>query len=802
MLVSYKWLKELVDVDVTTAELAEKMSTTGIEVEGVETPAEALSKLVVGHVLSCEDVPETHLHLCQVDTGDAEGPRQIVCGAPNVTAGIKVIVAIPGARIANNYKIKKGKIRGMESLGMICSLAELGLPDSIIPKEFADGIQILPEDAVPGDSIFPYLDLDDEIIELSITPNRADALSMRGVAHEVAAIYGKSVHFPEKTVTEDSKPASDKISVAIESDKVATYASRVVENVNVQPSPQWLQNLLMNAGIRPINNVVDVTNYVLLYFGQPMHAFDLDKFEDSRIVARDARDGEKLVTLDGEERELTAEDIVITVADKPVALAGVMGGASTEIDNNSKNVVLEAAVFDGKSVRKTSSRLNLRSESSSRFEKGINNDTVLEALDFAAAMLQELANGTVLAGRVQAGSVDTEPVQVSTSLDYVNVRLGTELTFADIEDVFAKLGFGLTGDADKFTVSVPRRRWDISIQADLVEEIARIYGYEKLPTTLPEAAGTAGELTETQALRRKVRTIAEGAGLTEIISYALTTPEKAVEFAVTPTNLTELMWPMTVDRSALRQNMVSGMLDTVAYNVNRKNSNVAIYEIGKVFEQNGNPKEELPNEINTFAFAISGLVAEKDFQTKATPVDFFYAKGIVEALFDKLEVSVDYVPTKDLASMHPGRTAAIVLDGQTIGFLGQVHPQTAKNYGIPETYVAEINLSAVEAALQPAQPFVEITKFPAVSRDIALLLKAEITHQEVLDAIYSAGVKRLVAVKLFDVYAGEKLGTGMKSMAYSLTFQNPNDNLTDEEVAKYMEKITKALTEKVEAEVR
>ena len=685
---------------------------------------------------------------------------------------------------------------------MICSLAELGLPDSIIPKEFADGIQILSEDAVPGDSIFPYLDLDDEIIELSITPNRADALSMRGVAHEVAAIYGKSVHFPEKTVTEDSKPASDKISVAIESDKVATYASRVVENVTVQPSPQWLQNLLMNAGIRPINNVVDVTNYVLLYFGQPMHAFDLDKFEDSRIVARDARDGEKLVTLDGEERELTAEDIVITVADKPVALAGVMGGASTEIDNNSKNVVLEAAVFDGKSVRKTSSRLNLRSESSSRFEKGINNDTVLEALDFAAAMLQELANGTVLAGRVQAGSVDTEPVQVSTSLDYVNVRLGTELTFADIEEVFAKLGFGLTGDADKFTVSVPRRRWDISIQADLVEEIARIYGYEKLPTTLPEAAGTAGELTETQALRRKVRTIAEGAGLTEIISYALTTPEKAVEFAVTPTNLTELMWPMTVDRSALRQNMVSGMLDTVAYNVNRKNSNVAIYEIGKVFEQNGNPKEELPNEINTFAFAISGLVAEKDFQTQATPVDFFYAKGIVEALFDKLEVSVDYVPTKDLASMHPGRTAAIVLDGQTIGFLGQVHPQTAKNYGIPETYVAEINLSAVEAALQPAQPFVEITKFPAVSRDIALLLKAEITHQEVLDAIYSAGVKRLVAVKLFDVYAGEKLGAGMKSMAYSLTFQNPNDNLTDEEVAKYMEKITKALTEKVEAEVR
>ncbi|MFV8212746.1 phenylalanine--tRNA ligase subunit beta, partial [Streptococcus pluranimalium] len=374
MLVSYKWLKELVDIDVPSSELAEKMSTTGIEVEGVEIPAEGLSKLVVGHVISCEDVPETHLHLCQVDTGDEE-PRQIVCGAPNVKAGIKVIVALPGARIADNYKIKKGKIRGMESLGMICSLQELGLPESIIPKDFSDGIQILPEDAVPGDSIFPYLDLDDEIIELSITPNRADALSMRGVAHEVAAIYGKSVHFPEKAVTEDAKKASQVIDVAIASDKVLTYASRVVENVTVTPSPQWLQNLLMNAGIRPINNVVDVTNYILLYFGQPMHAFDLDKFEGNQIMARDARDGETLVTLDGEERQLTVDDVVITVADKPVALAGVMGGTDTEIDNASKTVVLEAAVFDGKSIRKTSSRLNLRSESSSRFEKGINFDT-------------------------------------------------------------------------------------------------------------------------------------------------------------------------------------------------------------------------------------------------------------------------------------------------------------------------------------------------------------------------------------------------------------------------------------------
>lgn len=801
MLVSYKWLKELVDIDVSSAELAEKMSTTGIEVEGVEVPAEGLSKLVVGHVLSCEDVPETHLHLCQVDTGDDE-PRQIVCGAPNVQAGINVIVAIPGARIADNYKIKKGKIRGMESLGMICSLQELGLPDAIIPKEFSEGIQILPDNAIPGDSIFSYLDLDDEIIELSITPNRADALSMRGVAHEVAAIYGKELKFPVKTPQKSSKATSDLISVAIESDKVLTYASRVVENVTVQASPQWLQNRLMNAGIRPINNVVDVTNYVLLYFGQPMHAFDFNKFESGDILARQARNGEKIVTLDGEERDLIDQDIVITVNDKPVALAGVMGGKATEIDSHSKTVVLEAAVFDGKAIRKTSGRLNLRSESSSRFEKGVNYDTVIEALDFAAAMLEELAGGQVLAGYLQAGQVPTEPVQVLTTLDYVNVRLGTNLAYSDIEDVFAKLGFGLSGDAQAFTVSVPRRRWDISIQADLVEEIARIYGYDKLPTTLPEAGGTAGELTASQLLRRRVRAIAEGAGLTEIISYALTTPEKAQAFAIESSHLTELMWPMTIERSALRQNIVSGMLDTIAYNVARKQKNLAIYEIGKVFEQNADPKVDLPNERDTFAYALTGLVAEKDFQTQATAVDFYYAKGILESLFSKLNLKVTFVAEKDMASMHPGRTARILLGEETIGFLGQVHPQVANDYDIPETYVAELNLQAIEANMASTQIFTEISKQPAVSRDIALLVDDQLSHQDIVTIIEGLGLKYLESIKLFDVYAGTNIEPGKKSMAYSLTFQNPQESLRDEEVAKYMNKISEALLEKANAQVR
>ncbi|MCW1059649.1 phenylalanine--tRNA ligase subunit beta [Streptococcus anginosus] len=801
MLVSYKWLKELVDVTVLSEELAEKMSTTGIEVEGVSSPAEGLSKIVVGEVISCEDVAETHLHVCQVNVGE-EALRQIVCGAPNIRAGIKVMVALPGARIADNYKIKKGKIRGLESLGMICSLGELGISDSIVPKEFSDGIQILPEEAVPGDSVFPYLDLDDEIIELSITPNRADALSMRGVAYEVAAIYDKSVHFKDFPLLETQDQAGEQLSVAIETDKAPFYAARILENVTIAPSPQWLQNLLMNAGIRPINNVVDVTNYILLYFGQPMHAFDLDTFEGNQIVVRKAHVGEKLVTLDDEERDLETSDLVIAVADKPVALAGVMGGAATEISPQSRRVVLEAAVFDGTSIRKTSGRLNLRSESSSRFEKGINLATVTEALDAAASMIADLAGATVQAGIVSAGQVDTSDVEVVSTLADVNRVLGTELTYTDIEDVFRRLGFGLTGNAEEFTVSVPRRRWDIHIEADLYEEIARIYGYDKLPATLPKGDGTAGQLTETQKLRRKVRTVAEGAGLTEVITYALTTPEKAVQFSTNPSNLTELMWPMTVDRSVLRQNMVAGILDTVAYNVARKNKDLALYEIGKVFEQKGNPQEELPTEINSFAFALTGLVTEKDFQTSAIPVDFFYAKGILEALFDRLGLKVEYTATQALTSMHPGRTATVSLDGQVIGFVGQVHPVTAKDYNIPETYVAEINLTAIEQVIQPAKPFVEITKFPAVTRDIALLLKAEISHKEVVEAIEAAGVKRLTDIKLFDVFSGEKLGLGMKSMAYTLTFQNPEDTLEDEEVARYMEKIQKSLEVTIGAEVR
>ncbi|MHB9781974.1 phenylalanine--tRNA ligase subunit beta [Streptococcus sp. 10F2] len=799
MLVSYKWLKELVELDVPVAELSEKMSTTGIEVEGVMSPADGLSKIVVGHVLTEEAVPETHLHRCQVDVGEEE-TRQIICGAPNIAAGQKVIVALPGARIADNYKIKKGKIRGMESLGMICSLAELGLSESIIPKEYAEGIQVLPADAIPGESVFPYLDMDDQIIELSITPNRADALSMRGVAYEVAAIYDSNLTLEPVTLTEVSQPASDLLEVAIESDKASTYQARVLENVQVAPSPQWLQNRLMNAGIRPINNVVDVTNLVLLEYGQPLHAFDLDTFKDSKIVVREARVGEQLLTLDGVERNLEVSDLVITVADEPVALAGVMGGQATEITKESKRVVLEAAVFDGTSIRKTSGRLNLRSEASARFEKGINIGTVSEALDYAASLLVELAGAEVLSGRVEAGEVDVEPVSVATDLASVNRVLGTDLDYAAIEEVFRRLGFGLSGDATAFQVSVPKRRWDITIPADLNEEIARIYGYDRLPSSLPGGQGTAGELTTMQALRRKVQDTMEGAGLTEVITYTLTTPEKAQLFRQNPSELIQLMWPMSVERSVLRQSMVSSLLETLQYNQARRQPNLAIYEIGKIFKQIEG--QQLPQEDTVLALALTGSLTEKDFHTQPQAVDFFTAKGMLELLFDRLGLEVTYKAIADLPGSHPGRTALLQLGDQTIGFLGQVHPALSKDYDLSEVYVAEVNLSLVEELLPEQAIFQDISKFPSVTRDIALLVQEEVQHQAILDVLSSLNLKRLKAIHLFDVYQGLPLSENQKSMAYSLTFQNPEATMEDEEVVRYMDKIQKALESELGAEIR
>ncbi|MGO2268718.1 MAG: phenylalanine--tRNA ligase subunit beta [Lactococcus cremoris] len=797
MLVSYKWLKELVpNLTATPDELEQKMSTSGIEVEGVTSPQEGLSKLVVGEVLSSEDIPETHLHITQVNVG-ADEALQIVCGAPNVRVGMKVIVALVGARIADNYKIKKGKIRGVESLGMLCALDEIGIDEKINPMKHEDGIFEMPADAKVGDSIFPYLDMDDEIIELSITPNRADALSMNGAAWEVGAIYDLPVKLEEKSLVEASESAASKITVKVETDKVPTYKIRLIEGVKIAKSPQWLQNRLMNAGVKPINNVVDVTNYVLMTFGQPLHSFDFAKFGSDEILVRQAKSGEKITTLDHVERELDDSDIVVTANGLPVALGGVMGGADSEITDETTNVALEAALFDGASIRKTSQKFALRSEASSRFEKGINEGTVREALDFAAAMIIELAGGKVLSGLVESNDYQPLLPKVSITLSRVNWALGTDLSLETVKKIFVQLGFGVEVEGEKFTCEIPSRRWDIHIEADLVEEVARIYGYDNLPSTLP-LSQNAGELTDMQKFRRTVRTGLESSGLNEVIGYSLVTPEKATEF-VGELETTSLMMPMTEDRQTLRANMIPGLLDIVNYNQNRKNADVAIYEIGNIFLPNAD--DIRPTEVPNLAFAISGNVVDKSYNGQAVPVDFYYAKGIVENLLETYE-EVEFVPTNNQAAMHPGRTAVININGRLAGFVGQIHPATAKKYDVAETYVASLDMEVMLEELPAQTIFNDIPKVQAVHRDIALLIDAEVTHAQIVSVIKSSRVKTLKQVELFDIYQGKNLPAAKKSMAYSLTFQPTENTMTDDEITAAVNKITKNLVEKLNVEIR
>lgn len=797
MLVSYKWLKELVpNLTATPDELEQKMSTSGIEVEGVTSPQEGLSKLVVGEVLSSEDIPETHLHITQVNVG-ADEALQIVCGAPNVRVGMKVIVALVGARIADNYKIKKGKIRGVESLGMLCALDEIGIDEKINPMKHEDGIFEMPADAKVGDSIFPYLDMDDEIIELSITPNRADALSMNGAAWEVGAIYDLPVKLEEKSLVEASESAASKITVKVETDKVPTYKIRLIEGVKIAKSPQWLQNRLMNAGVKPINNVVDVTNYVLMTFGQPLHSFDFAKFGSDEILVRQAKSGEKITTLDHVERELDDSDIVVTANGLPVALGGVMGGADSEITDETTNVALEAALFDGASIRKTSQKFALRSEASSRFEKGINEGTVREALDFAAAMIVELAGGKVLSGLVESNDYQPLLPKVSITLSRVNGALGTDLSLETVKKIFVQLGFGVEVEGEKFTCEIPSRRWDIHIEADLVEEVARIYGYDNLPSTLP-LSQNAGELTDIQKFRRTVRTGLESSGLNEVIGYSLVTPEKATEF-VGELETTSLMMPMTEDRQTLRANMIPGLLDIVNYNQNRKNADVAIYEIGNIFLPNAD--DIRPTEVPNLAFAISGNVVDKSYNGQAVPVDFYYAKGIVENLLETYE-EVEFVPTNNQAAMHPGRTAVININGRLAGFVGQIHPATAKKYDVAETYVASLDMKVMLEELPAQTIFNDIPKVQAVHRDIALLIDAEVTHAQIVSVIKSSRVKTLKQVELFDIYQGKNLPAAKKSMAYSLTFQPTENTMTDDEITAAVNKITKNLVEKLNVEIR
>ena len=804
MKVSYKWLKEYLDLsDVTPDELAEKMSRTGIEVDDVIYPGKGLSKIVVGETLSVVDHPDSdHLHVCQVNIGTEE-PIQIVCGAPNVAAGQKVIVALHGARITGNAKIKKGKMRGQESNGMICSLAELGYSESVVSKKYADGIFVLPAEAVPGTEVVDLLELDDAILDIDITPNRADALSMRGSAYEVAAIYNKALKFPEAPVSEKTGSVTEYIKVAVEDTNDApAYHIQVIKDVKIAESPLWLQNKLMNGGIRPINNVVDITNYILLEYGQPLHAFDYDQIGSKEIIVRRAKENETMTTLDGVERTLDTDNIVITNGTAPIALAGVMGGLDSEITDGTVTVALEAALFNPVLIRKTAGKFNLRSESSSRFEKGINVATIRTAGQHAAELMHELAGGTVVAGTASVDTVEVKDTEVVITLEKINRSLGTDISSDEVTAIFNQLGFASTFDGETFTVAVPPRRWDISIYADILEEVARIYGYDNLPETLPITPALPTALTPKQHTMRITRRFMEGAGLTQNISYVLTTAEKAREYAVEDKEGIRLAWPMSEDRSTLRMNLLSTLLDNAAYNVARKNTDIQFYEIGRVFFPSAD--SVLPIEAERLAGVMTGMAYQKDWQMAAEPVNFYHAKGVLDGYFETMGLSdqIRFEAAKDLKWMHPGRTAAVYLGDAYIGYVGQVHPATANAYDLKETYAFEIDFEAIIAAPKEVITQQPIPKFPGVTRDVALLVDETVTHQQIVKTIKENGGKFLKDVHLFDIYQGKGIEDGKKSVAYSMSFLNPEATLVDEDINKAFTKLVAALETECGAAIR
>lgn len=792
MLISNEWLKDYVDAGVNVEDLAERITRTGIEVDDMIDYTKDIKNLVVGYIQSKEKHPDADkLNICQVDIGEEE-PVQIVCGAPNVDAGQHVIVAKVGGRLPGGIKIKRAKLRGERSEGMICSLQEIGISSNVVPKAYENGIFVFPTEVEPGTDALTALYLNDQVMEFDLTPNRADALSMVGTAYEVAALYQTEMTKPTTKSNEISESATNELSVTINNpEKVPYYSARVVKNVSIEPSPIWMQARLIKAGIRPINNVVDISNYVLLEYGQPLHMFDQDHIGSKDIVVRQAKDEETMTTLDNNERKLVDTDIVISNGQEPIALAGVMGGDFSEVTEQTTNVVIEGAIFDPVSIRHTSRRLNIRSEASSRFEKGIATEFVDEAVDRACYLLQELASGEVLQDRVSSGDLGSFVTPIDITAEKVNKTIGFNLSNDEIQAIFRQLGFETTLKGETLTVNVPSRRKDITIKEDLIEEVARIYGYDEIPSTLPVFGEvTSGELTDRQHKTRTVKETLEGAGLNQAITYSLVSKDHAKDFALQERSTISLLMPMSEAHATLRQSLLPHLIEATAYNVARKNKDVRLYEVGRVFFGNG--EGELPDEIEYLSGILTGEYVVNAWQGKKEEIDFFIAKGVVDRVAEKLNLEFSYKAGK-IEGLHPGRTAIVSLEGQDIGFIGELHPQVAADNDLKRTYVFELNYDTMMQVAVGYINYEQIPKFPGVTRDIALEVNHEVPSSELKQIIHNNGEDILQSTLVFDVYEGEHLEKGKKSVAIRLNYLDTEDTLTDERVSKIHDKILEAL---------
>lgn len=786
MKLSTNFLKDYVDIDVDVKQLAEDMTRVGNEYDYAGKLIN-VTKLVIGEIVECVDHPDSdHLHLCKVNIG--KEILNIVCGAPNARKGLKVIVALDGAELPEKT-IKKGMIRGQESNGMLCSIAELGLEHKFLKPEDSAGIAELGQDAKIGEDPIKYLQMDDGVIDFELTANRGDLLSILGMAYEVGAIYDKPVKKVDLEHKESGEDINKQFSIEVKTENCKKLLVKKVENVKIEESPTFIKNRLIASGIRPINNVVDISNYVMLELGQPLHFYDADRL-GNKLVVRMAEEGEKLTTLDNVERTLSAEDIVIADKTHGVGLAGVMGGLETEVEPDTKNIIIESAIFDSVKIRKTSKKI-LRSEASNRFEKGIDPERTTMAIERACKLLEEYAGGTVVTGTAKYDVTNNKEKEIDITFQDVNDVLGTIIPNKEILEVFRKLGFTYSVKGETIKVTVPTRRLDISIKEDLIEEVSRIYGVDNIQGKLPVVPMRQGSYDKTQ---REIRNRMIALGLHETLSYILINDKEVNEYTLDEFEPLKLLDPITEDRNTLRYSMITSLYKIYEYNKSREQKDISIFEIGKGFYKKG----EVYGEDTKLCALMTGRYSSglNNFKN----VDFYVIKGVVEEILDYLGYNGRYsfIRKEMPKEIHPGQSAYINVNGTDVGIIGKIHPSVTKD----DVYVFEINLDELLKKKVGKMKYKEISKYPSINKDIALVVDKNAVSQNIEKVIKSAGGSLLTNIEVFDVYTGIGIGVDKKSIAYSLTFSDMKKTLTDEEVNNLMEKIIEATSKKCGAELR
>lgn len=810
MQVSIKWLKDYIDFTETPEQLADKLTMAGIPVENVVDPGEGLEKVVTGRIEKLEPHQNSdHLQICTMNVGLAENII-IVTGAQNVAEGQVVPVAMVGAHLPNGMKISKGKLRGVASNGMLCSAQELKLDLEKLPEEQKTGIFILPSDTPVGIPTKDVLGLNDVVLEFELTANRADCFSVFGLVREIAAITGNKPHFPEIKVNEDDNTKlNDIFSVEIaDPDLCSRFSTRMLKNVKIGPSPEWMQQRLEGADIRSINNVVDVTNFVMIELGHPMHAYDYDKITGKKLIARRAIEGEELHTLDDTSRKAKGEMLVIADSEKAAGLAGIMGGFETEITDTTTTVVLESADFYGPCIRRTARACGLSSEASGRFERGVDSETTIKALDRAAQLLQEMGACTVCEGIVDVYPNPKQANYVTFTPEQINNHLGTNIAKDVMLNIITSVGFDVTKDEnDEITVKVPSWRNDVTCMADISEEIARLHGFDKIKSTLPNGVSMQGTQSAKQTFIDKVKASLSSQGLYETISFALTNEETFNKLNIPQDSplrkAVPIMNPLSDEYPLVRTTLLSSIFDNLARNLARKNDDVALFEVGSVFFPKALPVTELPDEVVKIAGAITGRRNAQGWNQTNDMVDFYDAKGIIEELLANLRVTRYTVEAGTHYAMHPGKTALFKKGRDVIATVGEVHPAVLSAYGITKpVYIFELDATTVMKYMAKDLKYKALPKYPATSRDLAMLVDVDVNAADIEKAMTKAAGQNLTQITLFDVYTGKQVEEGKKSLAFSLTFQSNDKTLTDAEIDPAIEKIVAKLQKDFNANLR